>query len=169
MLLKPIDHSTSRTSPLLPSTSPPMFFFSFSVSFYKTPVIYFAYLNSSFVFSCVSTLAIMSIVVVNCCCRFRGRYFEKELLPKETFFCNYEKKKKYSMCDTRCTSLPCLSYNCKRRSWDNFRGRYITRKTYFFLAYVLDLGLANDICIYRKRRPYVTLNASLSKKKMYSI
>lgn len=42
-----------------------IFYFRVSISFYKNPVIYFAYLNSSFVFTCVSTLAIMSIVVVD--------------------------------------------------------------------------------------------------------
>lgn len=53
--------------PSLPSLNRPFFCFSFPsfYSFLQNPVIYFAYLNSSFVFSCVFTLAIMSIVVVD--------------------------------------------------------------------------------------------------------
>lgn len=58
VLLKPIQHSSSLP---LSQSFPPVFFYFFL----QNPVIYFAYLNSSFVFSCVITLAIMSIVVVD--------------------------------------------------------------------------------------------------------
>lgn len=44
--------------------------------------------------------------------------------------------------------FPVITRERKRRSYANFRGRCMTRKP-IFLAYVLDLGLANDICICR--------------------
>lgn len=39
----------------------------------------------------------------------------------------------------------------ERRSWTNFRSRYVTQKNIFF-AYILDLGLATDIYLYKNKK-----------------
>lgn len=96
VLLNLSDHSSWCPSPLSINLSSCFIFLQVSISFYKNPVIYFAYLNSSFVFSCVFTLAIMSICRRRCCSRCR--YSRKSFYQKRQFFCNEK----------------CLSYNCKR-------------------------------------------------------
>lgn len=125
-------------SPSFPSPSPNQSFFFFlsffqlSIPFYKNPVIYFAYLNGSFVFSCVSTLAVMSIVVVDVAVVLRCRYTRKSFYQKRHFFVTMN-----TVCATHgaplCHVCPIITRDRKRRSCANFRGRYITRKLIFFL------------------------------------
>lgn len=82
-----------------------------------------------------------------CCCCSRCCYLRKSFYQKRPFFVTM--KKNDTICATHNAPLcPIITRERKRRSWANFRGRYITRKL-IFLACVLDLGLANDICIYR--------------------
>lgn len=114
--------------------------FLFDFLFLSTnSVIYFAYLSSSFVFSCVFTrvLLLLSMLPLFYRCNLRKSLYQKRLFLT----------KRYSMCDTQRTSPPCCPES-KRRSWANFRSNYTTRN--IFLAYILDLGLAKNIYIYNK-------------------
>lgn len=49
-----------------------------------------------------------------CCCCSRCCYLRKSFYQKRHFFVTRNYEKHHSMCDTWCTSLPCLSYNYKR-------------------------------------------------------
>lgn len=92
-----------------------------------------------------------------CRCRSRRRCLRKSFYQKRhfCFFCFVRINDGKTIQCVRHANAP-LRHVCpiitrehKRRSWANFRGRrYITRKR-AFLAYFLDLGLANDIYIFR--------------------
>lgn len=107
-----------------------------------------------------------------CCCCSRCCYLRKSFYQKRHFFVTRNDEKQYdTVCAAHgaplCHVCSVTSRERKRRSWANFRSRYITRK-WNFLGYVLDLGLANDM-LYIETRPHVTLNACMDKKKMYTI
>lgn len=121
------------------------FFFQVSISFYKSCDILCIFKQLIRVLLCFYSrdyVLLSSMLLL-----FSSLLFEKELLPKETFFVtrNYGDDTVCATHDARlCHVCSITTRKRKRRSWANFRRRYITRKL-IFPAYILDLGLANDI------------------------
>lgn len=146
VLLKSTDspqHSSSSSSSSSINLFP--FFFQVSISFYKSCDILCIFKQLIRVLLCFYSrdyVLLSSMLLL-----FSSLLFEKELLPKETFFVtrNYGNDTVCATHDARlCHVCSITTRKRKRRSWANFRRRYITRKL-IFPAYILDLGLANDI------------------------
>lgn len=94
------------------------------------------------VFSCV---LLSCVVVVDVAVILVIRYLRKSFYQMRHFF--------VTRIDTMCaTDARTLSITPReRRSWTNFRSRYVTQKNIFF-AYILDLGLATDIYLYKNKK-----------------
>lgn len=106
-----------------------------------------------------------------CCCCSRCCYLRKSFYQKRQFFVtrNLWKSTQYvrHMMHLFCHVCPIITRERKRRSWANFRSRYINEKTHSSC-----LRFRFGACkwhTYIENRPYVTLNASMSRKKMHTI